>query len=232
MDHPNFAGKYFVSFIPTINITLILGWNSLAISNLWYFNIQLSRYLTYVVSKAMIRSVQIDILTTNFKLLSCFYHVIHWFSNIFRKKPPWLLVCNTHVAYRILKSGTYGLLERITSTRNKFLILYPFVLHDLSTFIACSLLHIIIFHTELHFCSIIMILELLIVENIDIPYHNHKRSYLFHKMCRSQGIIRSSTHLHTLVHKPPWLYSHIIMQKDVHFEILEDANLPTKTDHE
>ena len=107
-DRPNIAGKYFVSFIPIINITLILGWNSLAISNLLYFNIQLSRHLTYIVSEAVIRSVQVDILTTNFKLLSCVYHAIHWFSNLFRKKPPWLLIRNTYSAYLKITRGTYG----------------------------------------------------------------------------------------------------------------------------
>jgi hypothetical protein len=45
-----------------------------------------------------------------------------------------------------------------------------------------------------------VILDLLILENIDIPYHNYKYSYPFYKICRNHGMLRSSTHLNRSVH--------------------------------
>ena len=212
-----------------VTILLFLGWNSLQFHNYLCSKAQPVRNFYNADTEPAIYSIYIDFLHQFFKQLPLVPHITHWYSQCHRPKPPW----HNLLDWRKINIVFIGIIiERITTTRNKFLTLYPFVLHDLSTFIACSLLQILTIHTELTFCSIRMILELLIVENIDIPHHNHKCSYSFHEICRSQGIIRSSTHLHTLVHKPPWLYSHIIMQKDVHFEILEDANLPTKTDHE
>ena len=228
MVHSNSAGKCLPHTNQLIITTLILGWNTLQVSIYLYYN----KLLTFCNfqsngTEQVIYSIQID-LHHFFKQLQLVLHITHWHSQYHRPKPPW----HNRLDGRKINLVFIGIIIRIIANKNKFFTLHPFVLHDLSTFIVCSLLHILIFHTELNFCSIRMILGLLIVENIDIPYHNHKRSCLFLKICRSQGIIRSSTHLHSSVHKPPWLYSHTPMQKDVQFEILEDADLLTQTDHE
>ena len=232
MVQTNSAGKCLYHTIQLIIIILILGWNSLKVPiNLYYYK-QLIRYLNQAGSEPVICEIQVDILSTNLQILLHDFYILYWFNQYFRPKPPWIYISDIHTAQFEFTGVFMDIIIRIIANKNKFFTLYPCVLHDLSTFIACSLLHILIFHPELNFCSIRMFLGLLIVENIDIPYHNQKRSSLFHKICRSQGIIRSSTHLHGSVRKPPWLYSHILMLKEVHFEILEDANLPTKTDHE
>ena len=114
-----------------------------------------------------------------------------------------------------------GINIQIVTTRNNIFPLYPFASNDLSTFTACSMLSIFIFHTEITVCSIGTNLETLIIENIDFLQYNHKRSYHFYKICKNRDILRSSIHLDRSVHKPPWISSNIGL-KDGDFLSQED----------
>ena len=153
----------------------------------------------------MIYSIQIDFLHHFFKQLPLVPHITHWHSQFHRPKPPWFNL----VVWRKINKGLLGINIQIITTRNKFFPTYPSVSNDLSTFTACSMLAILVFHTELNVCSIGLNLEPLIIENTDILHINHKHSYPFSKIRKNQDILRSSTHLHRSVHKPPWISSHI-----------------------
>ena len=133
-------------------------------------------------SEPVIYSIQIDFLHQFFKQLPLVPQITHWYSLYHRPKPPWLNLLD----WRKINKVFLGINVQIISTRNKFFILYLFVLNDLPPFSACSLLNILIFHTELTICSIRMILELLILENSDILHHTHAHGYPFYKVCKDQ----------------------------------------------
>ena len=138
-------------------ILLILGWNSLQFHKYLCINAQPVRNFYNAGSEPVIYSIQIDFLHQFFKQLPLVPHITHWYSQYHRPKPPWLNLLD----WRKINKVFIGILIQITTTRNKFFILYLFVLNDLPPFSACSMLNILIFQTELTICSIRMILDAL-----------------------------------------------------------------------
>ena len=198
-------------------ILLILGWNSLQFQKYLCSNAQPVRNFYNAGSEPVIYSIQIDFLHQFFKQLPLVPQITHWYSQYHRPKPPWFNL----VQLRKITTGFVGINIQIFTTRNKFFPLYPFALNDLSTFTTCSMLSILMFHTELTVCSIGTNLEPLIIENIDFLQYNHKHSYHFNKICKNRDILSSSTHLDRSVHKPPWISSKIGL-KDGDFLSQED----------
>ena len=136
-------------------ILLILGWNSLQFHKYLCINAQPVRKFYHAGSEPVIYSIQIDFLHQFFKQLPLVPHITHWHSQYHRPKPPWLNLLD----WRKINKVFIGILIQITTTRNIFFTLYPFVLNNssLPPVTACPLLNIIIFHTELTICSIRMI---------------------------------------------------------------------------
>ena len=173
-------------------ILLILGWNSLQFQKYLCSNAQPVRNIYNAGSEPGIYTIQIDFLHQFFKQLPLVPHITHWYSQYHRPKPPWLNLLD----WRKINKVFIGILIQITTTRNKFFVLYPFVLNDLPPFSACSLLNILIFQTELTICSIRMILELLILENSDIPNHKALNDKCMHYgLIIGEYISQEDTHL-------------------------------------